>query len=107
MPETAALDRVPDTAPLSAAHKRALDWVAAGPKQLWIDGKWRDAGTGETIDSINPETERKLTAIADASSADVDAAVIASMLARMDGHPIDGRLPAPCLAALPDVEVAP
>ncbi len=78
MPETAALDRTPATAPVSAAHKRALDWVAAGPKHLWIDGKWRDAGTGETIDSINPETEAKLTAIADASSADVDAAVVAA-----------------------------
>lgn len=32
---------------------------------------------------------------------EVDAAVIATMLARMDGNPVDGKIPAPCLAALP------
>lgn len=68
------------TAP-SPAHQRALDWIAAGPKQIWIGGKWREGASGALIDSINPETEGRLQSIADATSGDVDEAVAAARLA--------------------------
>ncbi|WP_065382863.1 aldehyde dehydrogenase [Hyphomonas sp. ND6WE1B] len=60
------------------AHQRALDWIAAGPKEIWIDGKWQQARSGKFIDSINPETEEKLTAISDADASDIDRAVMAA-----------------------------
>ncbi|MGV7121294.1 aldehyde dehydrogenase family protein [Sphingopyxis sp. 550A] len=63
---------------VSLSHQRALDWIAAGPKHIWIGGNWREAETGALLDSINPETETRLTSIADASAADVDAAVVAA-----------------------------
>lgn len=66
---------------VSPAHRRALDWIAAGPKQIFIGGKWQNAQTGELIDSINPETEDRLTSIANAGSDDVARAVKAARTA--------------------------
>lgn len=63
---------------VSPSHQRALDWIASGPKQNLIGGQWQDARSGELIDSINPETEARLTSIANAGSVDVDLAVAAA-----------------------------
>ena len=46
--------------------------------QLYIDGKFVDASTGETFDSINPATGKPIAKIAKASQADVDASVAAA-----------------------------
>lgn len=62
----------------SPAHQRALDWVTSAPKRIWIGGQWQEATGGRQIDSINPETEAKLTSIADADASDVDRAVTAA-----------------------------
>lgn len=46
--------------------------------QLYINGEWRDASDGATIDSYNPSNGQFLTKIADASSQDIDDAVVAA-----------------------------
>jgi gamma-glutamyl-gamma-aminobutyraldehyde dehydrogenase len=47
-------------------------------QRLFIDGGWRDAASGETMDVISPIDGRRLTTIADAGAGDVDAAVRAA-----------------------------
>ena len=54
-------------------------------KQLFINGEWRDAAGGQTIDVINPATEEVIAEVASAGcKADVDAAVAAARTA-LDG----------------------
>lgn len=45
--------------------------------QLYIAGEWRDASNGETFDVISPIDGQKLTTCAQASDADVNAAIAA------------------------------
>ena len=47
----------------------------SGFRRMYINGKWTDASTGETIDVINPATEVVLSKVAAGSAQDVDAAV--------------------------------
>ena len=53
-------------------------------KQLFINGEWRDAVSGRTIEVVNPATEEVIAAVASAGPADVDAAVAAARAA-LDG----------------------
>jgi len=53
-------------------------------KQLFINGEWRDAASGKTIDVINPATEEVIAAVPSADRSDVDAAVAAARAA-LDG----------------------
>jgi len=48
------------------------------PGRLFINGEWRDAAGGKVFEAINPATGEVLTQVAEASAADVDAAVIAA-----------------------------
>ena len=48
-------------------EKRVLDMV---PKGIYIDGKWKDASDGKTLDVIDPATGKVLATIADASAKD-------------------------------------
>jgi len=48
------------------------------PLGNFIDGKFVDGSEGKTIDVINPSTGKKLTEVAEGTSADVDAAVVAA-----------------------------
>jgi aldehyde dehydrogenase (NAD+) len=50
-------------------------------KQLFINGEWRDASGGKTIDVINPATEEVIAEVASAEQDDVDAAVAAARAA--------------------------
>jgi phenylacetaldehyde dehydrogenase len=50
----------------------------ARPKRLLIDGKWVDAASGKTFDSIDPATEQVICQIAEGDKADVDKAVKAA-----------------------------
>jgi len=61
-----------------SGHHKALDWLKSGPKRLYIAGQWVDARSGKTFDCIDPSTELVLTSVAEADSADVDAAVMAA-----------------------------
>jgi aldehyde dehydrogenase (NAD+) len=71
-------------APESAAPAHA--WLDQRQRRfgLFIDGAWREPGDGEYFDTVNPGNARKLADIAQASTADVDAAVRAARRA-LDG----------------------
>lgn len=62
----------------NAGVASARAWIAAGPKRLLIGGRWQDAASGRTFETLDPATEQLLCQIAEADSADVDAAVIAA-----------------------------
>ncbi len=46
--------------------------------QLWIDGRWRDAASGDAAESLNPSTGATLGYFADAGQADGEAAIAAA-----------------------------
>src|SRR5258708_1568426 len=50
-------------------------------KQLLINGEWRDAAGGKTIEVVNPATEEVIAEVASAEQSDVDAAVAAARAA--------------------------
>src|SRR5256885_9601255 len=50
-------------------------------KQLFINGEWRDAAGGQTIEVVNPATEEVIAEVASAERADIDAAVAAARAA--------------------------
>jgi succinate-semialdehyde dehydrogenase / glutarate-semialdehyde dehydrogenase len=47
--------------------------------QLFIDGVWRDAQAGETIDVLDPATEERIGTVSHARPADLEAAVTAAL----------------------------
>ena len=53
-------------------------------KQLFINGEWRDAASGKTLDVVNPATEEVIAAVPSADRSDIDAAVAAARAA-LDG----------------------
>jgi aldehyde dehydrogenase (NAD+) len=53
-------------------------------KQLFVNGEWRDAAGGKTIEVVNPATEEVIAEVASAERADIDAAVAAARAA-LDG----------------------
>ena len=50
----------------------------SGPTDLFIDGEWIEAGSGETFSTEDPATEDPYATIAQAAEADVDRAVSAA-----------------------------
>jgi aldehyde dehydrogenase (NAD+) len=50
-------------------------------KQLFINGEWREAASGTTIEVVNPATEEVIAEVASAEQSDVDAAVAAARAA--------------------------
>ena len=66
------------TSALSPGHRKALEWLGTGPKRMLIGGTWVDSISGKTFGTINPATEEHLAWVAEADSADVDAAVTAA-----------------------------
>src|SRR3954463_5445577 len=53
-------------------------------KQLFVNGEWRDAAGGKTIEVVNPATEEVIAEVASAERADIDAAGAAAPAA-LDG----------------------
>jgi succinate-semialdehyde dehydrogenase/glutarate-semialdehyde dehydrogenase len=51
---------------------------ASIPTDLWIGGQWRDGGTGNRLEVINPSTGKAISSVADASVDDAMAAVAAA-----------------------------
>jgi len=49
-----------------------------GPTQLYVDGEWTDAESGETIETEDPATEETYAVVESAGPADVDRAVAAA-----------------------------
>ncbi|HLS19034.1 MAG TPA: aldehyde dehydrogenase family protein, partial [Paracoccaceae bacterium] len=54
--------------------------------RAFIDGKFVDAASGKTFDSINPATGEVLTSVAEGDAADIDRAVAAARRAFDDGR---------------------
>ena len=50
----------------------------AAPNQLFINGQWCDAKSGETFDVLNPGTGELITKVAAAGAEDVEVAVKAA-----------------------------
>lgn len=67
---------LPDNLP--PGHQKALEWLRGSPKKLLIGGAWVNAVSGKTFKTIDPATEQTLTEVAEADSADIDAAVKAA-----------------------------
>src|SRR2546430_450394 len=61
--------------------EQAMTTTTAMRKQLFINGEWRDAASGKTIDVINPATEEVIASVASAEQSDVDEAVGAARAA--------------------------
>jgi len=57
-----------------------------GPRQLFIDGQWREAGAGERFEIVDPSTGKPVTTVAEADADDVDSAVRAARAAFDDGR---------------------
>jgi len=70
----------------ASAEQAVLDGVKT---RLYIDGTWRDAGEGGTIPVEDPSTGETIAEVADATSADADAALGAAHEAFKDfrNHP--------------------
>jgi aldehyde dehydrogenase (NAD+) len=60
-------------------------FLTGGPKKLLIDGKWVEARSGKTFESINPSTGAALAKVAEGDKADVDLAVAAARRAFEQG----------------------
>jgi aldehyde dehydrogenase (NAD+) len=52
--------------------------TAVMQKRLFINGEWRNAASGKTIDVVNPATEEVIAQVGSAERSDVDAAVEAA-----------------------------
>jgi len=61
--------------PLSATQHPFLN---GKPKRLFIDGRWVEAASGKTFDSVNPSTGEVLASVAEGGSEDIDRAVEAA-----------------------------
>ncbi|HYC57392.1 MAG TPA: aldehyde dehydrogenase family protein [Candidatus Binatia bacterium] len=59
--------------------------VSIKPGKLFIDGRWVDAQSGKTFETINPATEEVLAVVAEGDKADVDRAVVAARKAFESG----------------------
>src|ERR1700722_14433243 len=91
----------------SAAEKDLLcKQFLSRPKKLFIDGKWVDAETGKTFDTLNPATGEVLAKIQEGGKADIDKAVKAARKAFEHGpwrHKMTAAERARCLYKLADL----
>jgi aldehyde dehydrogenase (NAD+) len=62
----------------SPAPESASIATIADSYGLFVDGRFRDAADGRTMETLNPATEQRLATVAHAGQADVDAAVAAA-----------------------------
>ena len=77
MTETTIPDIAESTAAIAGLRPRT---------QLFIDGAFRDAASGERFATVNPATGRRLAEVAKGGAADVDVAVAAARRAADDGR---------------------
>src|SRR5271154_214919 len=76
------------------------------PKKLLIDGKWVDAESGKTFETLNPATGEVLCKVQEGGKADVDKAVKAARKAFESGpwrNKMTAAQRAPCLYKLADL----
>jgi aldehyde dehydrogenase (NAD+) len=66
---------------IPALDPSVASFVNGAPKRLLINGKWADAASGKTFETINPTTGETLARVAEANGEDVDRAVAAARAA--------------------------
>jgi 4-(gamma-glutamylamino)butanal dehydrogenase len=71
---------------LTASEYEAIAADLRLPTQAFIDGAFRDSGSGETFSTVNPATGEVLAEIAACNAADVDLAVAKARAAFEDGR---------------------
>jgi acyl-CoA reductase-like NAD-dependent aldehyde dehydrogenase len=76
---------MPAHSQLSAAEWRTRAAALKPRSQLFIDGRFSPAASGETFDNLNPATGRSLGAVASGDAADVDRAVASARAAFRKG----------------------
>jgi phenylacetaldehyde dehydrogenase len=64
---------------------RSVEDFVATPRQLFIDGQWTDAASGQTFDTPNPATGETLASVAEGDAEDINRAVRAARRAFDDG----------------------
>lgn len=69
----------------SAKANRSVSAPKIRQTQLLIDGKWCDARSGKTFETVNPATEQKIADVAEGDAADIDRAVKAARKAFASG----------------------
>lgn len=79
-------------------HARDGLWWRLVTRALYAVGK--GGGASASKDAVLLAVARRYPQFTGATNDEADALVIAAMLARLDGHPIEADLPGPCLAAL-------
>jgi aldehyde dehydrogenase (NAD+) len=63
---------------VGAAQHARHPFLDGKPKRMLIDGKWLEAASGKTFDSINPATGELLARVAEGDAEDIDRAVEAA-----------------------------
>ncbi|WP_342215138.1 aldehyde dehydrogenase family protein, partial [Nocardia farcinica] len=58
---------------LTPVLPQVRDWLAR-PKQLFIGGRWVDAASGRSFETVDPATGQVLTTVAHGGAEDVDRA---------------------------------
>ena len=88
--------------PAPEAAKPALDWINehSAKFQLFINNEWKNPSGKEWFDSTNPATGKKLASIAQATTADVNAAVKAARKAYPTWSTTPGHIRARYLYAI-------
>ena len=64
---------------------RSVEAFIGSPRQLFIDGEWVDAASGQTFDTPNPATGETLAQVAEGDAEDINRAVGAARRAFEDG----------------------
>src|SRR5580700_9343645 len=64
---------------------RSVEDFITTPRQLFIDGQWTDAASGQTFDTPNPATGETLANVAEGDAEDINRAVRAARKAFDDG----------------------
>lgn len=73
---------VPEFADLSPAVR---DFISS-PRKLYIDGRWVEAASGKTFETIDPASEEVICRVAEGGREDVDRAAIAATKAFYEGE---------------------
>ena len=92
---------------VTRALRFADDVTVVTPAQLKKYAVGKGGGASASKDAVLLAVARRYPQFTGATNDEADALVIAAMLARLDGHPIDDPMPQACLAALDKLKETP
>src|SRR6202034_2921811 len=70
---------------MTVTLERSVEDFVATPRQLFIDGQWTDAASGQTFETPNPATGETLARVAEGDAEDINRAVRAARRAFEEG----------------------